>query len=37
MNLKNFLKGKDRIPKVAEFVAKHYKENKDLRDLQPSG
>jgi type I restriction enzyme R subunit len=27
VNLKNFLKGKDRIPKVAEFVAKHYKEN----------
>lgn len=27
MNLKNFLKGKERIRKVAEFVAKHYKEN----------
>ncbi len=27
VNLKNFLKGKARIPKVAEFVAKHYKEN----------
>lgn len=27
VNLKNFLKGKDRIPKVAAFVAKHYTEN----------
>jgi type I restriction enzyme R subunit len=27
VNLKNFLKGKERIPKVAEFVAKHYTEN----------
>lgn len=27
VNLKNFLKGKARIPKVAEFVAKHYTEN----------
>ena len=27
VNLKNFLKGKERIKKVAEFVAKHYKEN----------
>ena len=27
VNLKNFLKGKDRIPKVARFVADHYKEN----------
>lgn len=27
VNLKNFLKGKDRIQKVAEYVASHYKEN----------
>ncbi len=27
VNLKNFLKGKERIRKVAEFVAKHYLEN----------
>ena len=27
VNLKNFLKGKERIRKVADFVAKHYKEN----------
>ena len=27
VNLKNFLKGKDRINKVAAFVAKHYREN----------
>lgn len=27
VNLKNFLKGKERIKKVAEFVARHYKEN----------
>lgn len=27
VNLRNFLKAKDRIPKVAKFVAKHYKEN----------
>ena len=27
VNLKNFLKGKKRIQQVAEFVAKHYKEN----------
>jgi type I restriction enzyme R subunit len=27
VNLKNFLKGKKRIKQVAEFVAKHYKEN----------
>lgn len=27
VNLKNFLKGKARIKKVAEFVAKHYTEN----------
>ena len=27
VNLKNFLKGKERIRQVAEFVAKHYKEN----------
>lgn len=27
VNLKNFLKGRDRIKKVAEFVARHYKEN----------
>jgi type I restriction enzyme R subunit len=27
VNLKNFLKGKERIQKVAEFVAKHYREN----------
>ncbi|MBU2504206.1 MAG: HsdR family type I site-specific deoxyribonuclease [Candidatus Omnitrophica bacterium] len=27
VSLKNFLKSKDRIKKVAEFVAKHYKEN----------
>ena len=27
VNLKNFLKGKRRIQQVAEFVAKHYKEN----------
>lgn len=27
VNLKNFLKGKERIHKVAEFVAKHYREN----------
>ena len=27
VNLKNFLKGKKRIRQVAEFVAKHYKEN----------
>ncbi len=27
VNLKNFLKGKDRIQKVARFVADHYREN----------
>ncbi len=27
VNLKNFLKGKERIRKVAEFVARHYTEN----------
>lgn len=27
VSLKNFLKSKDRVKKVAEFVAKHYKEN----------
>lgn len=27
VNLKNFLKGKDRIRKVAEYVARHYREN----------
>ncbi|HEX05060.1 MAG TPA: HsdR family type I site-specific deoxyribonuclease, partial [Bacteroidetes bacterium] len=27
VNLKNFLKGKDRIPEVARFVADHYREN----------
>ena len=27
VNLKNFLKGKERIDKVAKFVAKHYLEN----------
>ena len=27
VNLKNFLKGKDRIPKVARFVADHFREN----------
>lgn len=27
VNLKNFLKGKERIQQVAQFVAKHYREN----------
>ncbi|HMP72078.1 MAG TPA: HsdR family type I site-specific deoxyribonuclease [Kiritimatiellia bacterium] len=27
VNLKNFLKGKERIKKVAKFVAEHYREN----------
>ncbi|EIC22411.1 type I restriction endonuclease subunit R [Thiorhodovibrio frisius] len=27
VNLKNFLKGKERIQKVAQFVASHYREN----------
>ena len=27
LSLKNFLKSEDRVKKVAEFVAKHYKEN----------
>ena len=27
VNLKNFLKGKDRIRKVAQFVAEHYRQN----------
>ena len=27
VNLKNFLKGKDRIRKVAQYVANHYREN----------
>ncbi|HYE36307.1 HsdR family type I site-specific deoxyribonuclease [Methylocaldum sp.] len=27
VNLKNFLKGKDRVPKVARFVAGHFREN----------
>ncbi len=27
VNLKNFLKGKDRIPKVARFVADHFRQN----------
>jgi type I restriction enzyme R subunit len=27
VNLKNFLKGEERIQKVAEFVARHYREN----------
>lgn len=29
VNTKNFLKGKERVDKVAEYVAKHYKENVD--------
>ncbi len=29
VNLKNFLKGKDRVAKVAEYVADHYRENVD--------
>ena len=27
VNLKNFLKGKDRIKKVAQYVAVHYRQN----------
>ena len=27
VNLKNFLKGRDRVQKVAEFVARHFREN----------
>jgi len=27
VNLKNFLKGKDRVPKVARFVADHFRQN----------
>jgi len=27
VNLKNFLKGKDRVPKVAQFVADHFRQN----------
>src|SRR5205807_9222179 len=27
VNLKNFLKGRDRIKKVAQYVADHYREN----------
>ena len=27
VNLKNFLKGEDRIHKVAEYIARHYREN----------
>jgi type I restriction enzyme, R subunit len=27
VNLKNFLKGKDRVKKVAQYVADHYREN----------
>lgn len=27
VNLKNFLKAKDRVEKVSEFIAKHYREN----------
>ncbi|MGD9874235.1 MAG: type I restriction endonuclease subunit R [Kiritimatiellia bacterium] len=27
VNLKNFLKGRERIPKVAQFVAEHYRQN----------
>src|SRR5690606_21750067 len=27
VNLKNFLKGRERLAQVAEFVAKHYREN----------
>jgi type I restriction enzyme R subunit len=27
VNLKNFLKGKDRVQKVAQYVANHYREN----------
>jgi len=27
VNLKNFLKGKDRVRKVAQFVAEHYRQN----------
>jgi type I restriction enzyme R subunit len=27
VSLKNFLKGKDRVPKVAQFVADHFREN----------
>ncbi len=32
VNLKNFLKGKDRVQKVARFVAEHY-----LRNVEPLG
>ncbi len=32
VNLKNFLKGNDRVQKVAQFVAKHYRE-----DVEPLG
>jgi hypothetical protein len=34
VNLKNFLKGKERIPKVAEFVAKHYTRERGAARLQ---
>ena len=27
VNLKNFLKGKDRVPKVAQYVADHFRQN----------
>ena len=27
VNLKNFLKGKERVDKVAQYVAEHYREN----------
>ena len=30
VNTKNFLKGTERVDKVAEYVAKHYKENVEL-------
>ncbi len=34
VNLKNFLKGKDRIKKVAQFVAEHYRENVEPLDYK---
>lgn len=36
VNLKNFLKGKERIQKVAKYVAEHYLQNVEPSVARPS-
>jgi type I restriction enzyme R subunit len=35
VNTRNFLKGKERVEKVAEYVARHYKENVEPMGYNP--